>query len=64
MKVCAVYGDWALVQTTGSKGIYGFVKVAKLTDIRTEVTEGSFMKGEPSERDGSLFVRFMLWEYC
>ncbi|MBR1821558.1 MAG: hypothetical protein IJ769_08050 [Clostridia bacterium] len=36
VKVCAVSGDWALVQTTGSKGIYGFVKVSKLTDIRTK----------------------------
>ena len=34
VKVCAVSGDWALVQTTGSKGVYGFVKVGKLTGIR------------------------------
>ncbi len=34
VKVCAISGDWALVQTTGSKGLYGFVKIATLTDIR------------------------------
>ena len=33
VKVCAISGDWALVQTTGGKGIYGFVKVSKLTGI-------------------------------
>ena len=36
VKVCAIKGDWALVQTTGSKGLYAFVKVSKLTDIRTK----------------------------
>ena len=34
VKVCAISGDWALVQTTGSKGLYAFVKIAKLSDIR------------------------------
>ena len=34
VKVCASSGDWALVQTTGSKGLYAFVKIAKLSDIR------------------------------
>ena len=34
VKVCAISGDWALVQTTGSKGLYAFVKIASLTDIR------------------------------
>lgn len=34
VKVCAVSGDWALVQTVAGKHIYGFVKVAKLTSIR------------------------------
>ena len=34
VKVCAVSGDWALVQSTGKKGVYGFVKISKLTDIR------------------------------
>ena len=36
VKICKVKGDWALVQTTGSKGLYAFVKVSKLTDIRTK----------------------------
>lgn len=36
VKICSISGDWALVQTTGKKGIYGFVKVDKLTDIRTK----------------------------
>ncbi len=36
VKLCAINGDWALIQTTGSKGLYAFVKVAKLTGIRTK----------------------------
>ncbi|MBQ8109835.1 MAG: hypothetical protein IJ124_06745, partial [Clostridia bacterium] len=34
VKVCMVSGDWALIQTTGSKGLYGYVKLNSLTDIR------------------------------
>ena len=36
VKVCKVSGDWALVQSTGSKGLYAFVKVNKLTNIRVK----------------------------
>ena len=36
VRVCAVSGDWALVQTTHGVGIYGFVKMSKLTNIRTK----------------------------
>ena len=36
VKLCAVSGDWALVQTTGKKGMYGFVKVSKLTNLRVK----------------------------
>ncbi len=36
VKVCAISGNWALVQTTGKKGLYAFVKVSKLADIRTK----------------------------
>ena len=36
VKVCKVSGDWALVQSTGKKGLYAFVKVNKLTDIRVK----------------------------
>ena len=34
VKVCKVSGEWALVQSTGKKGLYAFVKVNRLTDIR------------------------------
>ena len=34
VKVCAVANDWALVQTTGKLGVYGFVKLNKLTGIK------------------------------
>ena len=34
VNVCAISGDWALVRTTGSKGLYGFVLIEDLTDIR------------------------------
>lgn len=34
VKVCGVSGDWALVQSTGSKGYYAFVKIEKLKDIK------------------------------
>ena len=34
VNVCAVSGDWALVRTTGSKRLYAFVKIDKLTNIR------------------------------
>ncbi len=36
VKVCKVSGDWALVQTTGKKGLYAFVKVGKLSNIRVK----------------------------
>ena len=36
VKLCAVKGDWALVQTTGSKGYFGYVKVDHLTGIRVK----------------------------
>ena len=36
MKVCKVSGDWALVQTTGSRGLYAFVKVNKLANVKAE----------------------------
>ena len=34
VKVCAVKGNWALIQTTGTKGLYAFVKVDKLTNLQ------------------------------
>lgn len=34
VNVCAVSGDWALVRTTGSKTLYAFVKINKLSSIR------------------------------
>jgi len=34
VKVCAVSGDWVLIQTTGAKGLYGYVKIDSLTNIR------------------------------
>ena len=34
VKVLKTSGNWALVQTTGSKGLYAFVKLSKLSDIR------------------------------
>lgn len=33
VNVCAVAGDWALVRTTGDLGLFGYVKVNKLTSI-------------------------------
>ena len=36
VKLCAISGGWALVQSTGSKGIYAFVKVSKLRSIRVK----------------------------
>ena len=36
VKICKVSGDWALVQSTGNKGLYAFVKVSKLTRIRMD----------------------------
>ena len=36
VKVCAISGDWALVQSTGAKRLYAFVKIADLTAIRTK----------------------------
>lgn len=32
--LCAVIGEWTLVRTTGSKGLYAFVKADDLTRIR------------------------------
>ena len=34
VNVCAVAGDWALVRTLNSKGVFAFVKVSKLVDIK------------------------------
>ena len=36
VRVCKVVDDWALVQSTGGKGLYAFVKVGKLTNIHTK----------------------------
>ena len=36
VKVCAISGSWALVQSTGTRGIYAYVAVDALTDIRME----------------------------
>ena len=33
VNICAVNGDWALVQTTNKAGIYGYVRVDRLSDI-------------------------------
>ena len=33
VQICAVKGDWALVQTLGERGLYAFVKVDKLQNI-------------------------------
>lgn len=34
VKLCGFNGGWALVRSTGSKGVYAFVKLTKLTNIR------------------------------
>lgn len=36
VNVCAVAGNWALVRTLNSKGIFAFVKINKLVDIRSK----------------------------
>ena len=36
VKLLKVKGDWALVQTTGKAGLYAFVKVSKLSDIKAK----------------------------
>ena len=36
VKLCLVNGDWALVRSTGKTGVYAFVKISKLSDIRTK----------------------------
>ena len=33
VQICAVKGDWALVQTLGERGLYAFVKLDKLKNI-------------------------------
>ena len=33
VQICAVKGDWALVQTLGERGLYAFVKLEKLKNI-------------------------------
>ena len=33
VQICAVKGDWALVQTLGERGLYAFVKIEKLKNI-------------------------------
>ena len=33
VQICAVKGDWALVQTLGERGLYAFVKIDKLKNI-------------------------------
>ena len=33
VQICAVNGDWALVQTLGEHGLYAFVKLDKLKNI-------------------------------
>lgn len=35
VKICAVKDNWALVQSTGSAGLYAFVKTSKLTNIKS-----------------------------
>lgn len=34
VNVCAVSGEWALVRTTGKTGVFAYVKLEKLTNIR------------------------------
>ena len=34
VKLCLVNGDWALVRTTGKLGLYAYVKVDNLVDVR------------------------------
>lgn len=34
VRLCLVNGDWALVRTTGKLGLYAFVKVDDLADVR------------------------------
>ena len=34
VKLCLVNGDWALVRTTGKLGLYAYVKIDKLVDVR------------------------------
>ena len=34
VKICKVSGDWALIQSTGKRGLYAFVQVDKLSDIK------------------------------
>ena len=36
VKLLKVKGDWALVQSTGKAGLYAFVKVSKLSDIKAK----------------------------
>lgn len=36
VSLCLVAGEWALVRTTGKLGLYAFVKLDKLTDLRTK----------------------------
>ena len=36
VSICLVNGDWTLVRTTGSKGLYAFVKTDDLTGIRAK----------------------------
>lgn len=33
VQICAVKGDWALVQTLGERGLYAFIKIDKLKNI-------------------------------
>lgn len=33
VQICKVHGEWALVQTLGSRGLYAFVKLSKLASI-------------------------------
>lgn len=36
VKLCAVKGEWALIRSTGRQGMYAFVKIEKLKEIRTK----------------------------
>ena len=37
VKLCKFSGEWALVQTTGKKGLYAFAKIEDLSNIQVNV---------------------------